>query len=46
MTNDLDDVRAVEITVTGETAQTDPITRVKKTRSQTSWVVARNAGLE
>jgi type IV pilus assembly protein PilW len=46
LTNDLDDVRAVQITITGETAKTDPITRAKKTRSQTSWVVVRNAGLE
>ncbi len=45
-TNDLDDIRAVEITMAGETAKTDPITGAKKTRSQTSWMVVRNAGLE
>ena len=44
-TNDLDDVRSVQITVTGETATVDAVTRVKKTRSQSSWVVVRNAGL-
>lgn len=45
-TNDLDDVRSVQVAIVGETAKIDPITGVKKTRSQSSWVVVRNAGLE
>jgi type IV pilus assembly protein PilW len=45
-TNDLNDIRSVQITITGETAKIDPVTGVKKTRTQTSWVVVRNAGLQ
>lgn len=44
-TNDLNDIRSVQISITGETAKIDPVTGVKKTRTQTSWVVVRNAGL-
>ena len=44
-TNDRDDIRSVQITMTGETGEVDPITKAKKTRSQSSWVVVRNAGL-
>ena len=45
-TNDFEDVRSVQIALTGETAEVDPVTRQKKTRSQTSWAVIRNAGIE
>lgn len=45
-TNDLEDIRSVQIAMTGETAEVDPVTRQKKTRSQTSWVVIRNAGID
>jgi type IV pilus assembly protein PilW len=45
-TNDLEDIRSVQIALTGETAEVDPVTRQKKTRSQTSWVVIRNAGID
>jgi type IV pilus assembly protein PilW len=45
-TNDLGDIRSVQIAITGETAEVDPVTRQKKTRSQTSWAVIRNAGIE
>lgn len=45
-TNDLEDIRSVQIALTGETAEVDPVTREKKTRSQTSWVVIRNAGID
>ena len=45
-TNDFKDVRSVQIAMTGETAEVDPVTRQKKTRSQTSWAVIRNAGIE
>ncbi|MBW2108171.1 MAG: hypothetical protein JRI36_05825, partial [Deltaproteobacteria bacterium] len=44
-TNDLDDIRSVQITIVGETADIDPITGEKKSRTQSSWVVVRNAGL-
>lgn len=44
-TNDLDDVRCVQVTIVGETANIDPITGAKKSRTQSSWVVVRNAGL-
>lgn len=44
-TNDLADIRAVEITLSGETAQTDPLSGGIKTRTQASWVLVRNAGL-
>ena len=45
-TNDFEDIRSVQIAMTGETAEVDPVTRQKKTRSQTSWAVIRNAGIE
>lgn len=45
-TNDLNDIRSVRIWIDGETAKTDPVTGVKKTRTQRSWVVVRNAGLQ
>jgi|GEM_PF-2906241 len=44
-TNDLNDIRSVQIRIDGETAKIDPVTGVKKTRTQTSWVAVRNAGL-
>lgn len=43
-TNDLDDIRSVVITITGETANIDAVTGEKKTRTQTSQVLVRNAG--
>jgi type IV pilus assembly protein PilW len=45
-TNDFEHIRSVQIAMTGETAEVDPVTRQKKTRSQTSWVVIRNAGID
>jgi type IV pilus assembly protein PilW len=45
-TNDFEDIRSVQIAMTGETAEVDSVTRQKKTRSQTSWAVIRNAGIE
>jgi len=45
-TNDFEDIRSVQIAMTGETAEVDPVTRQKKTRSHTSWAVIRNAGIE
>lgn len=45
-TNDFGDIRSVQIAMTGVTAEADPVTRQKKTRSQTSWAVIRNAGIE
>lgn len=45
-TNDFEDIRSVQIAITGETAQRDAVTGQKKTRSQTSWVVIRNAGID
>jgi type IV pilus assembly protein PilW len=45
-TNDFEHIRSVQIAMTGETAEVDPVTRQKKTRSQTSWAVIRNAGIE
>jgi type II secretory pathway component PulJ len=45
-TNDFEDIRSIEIAMTGETAEVDPVTRQKKTRSHTSWAVIRNAGIE
>jgi type IV pilus assembly protein PilW len=45
-TNDLEDIRSAQIAITAETAQVDPVTRQKKTRSQTSWAVIRNAGID
>lgn len=44
-TNDFGDIRSVQIAITGETAEADPVTRQKKTRSHTSWAVIRNAGI-
>jgi type IV pilus assembly protein PilW len=45
-TNDFEHIRSVQIAMTGETAEVDPVTRQKKTRSQTSWAVIRNAGID
>jgi Tfp pilus assembly protein PilW len=45
-TNDFEDIRSIEIAMTGETAEVDPVTRQRKTRSHTSWAVIRNAGIE
>jgi type IV pilus assembly protein PilW len=45
-TNDFEHIRSVQIAMTGETAEVDPVTRQIKTRSQTSWAVIRNAGIE
>jgi len=45
-TNDLDDIRAVRVSLTGRTAKVDPITGDWRTKTPTSWVVVRNAGLE
>jgi type IV pilus assembly protein PilW len=44
-TNDLDDIRSVQITLSGETGQADPLSGATKARTQTSWVLVRNAGL-
>jgi type IV pilus assembly protein PilW len=44
-TNDFEDIRSVLIAMTGETAEVDAVTREKKTRMQTSWVIIRNAGI-
>lgn len=43
-TNDLDDIRSVQISITGETADIDAVTGAKKTRSRTSQVKVRNTG--
>jgi len=45
-TNDFDDIKSVQVAITGETAEVDPVTRQKKTWSQTSWAVIRNAGID
>lgn len=45
-TDDLEDIRQVQITITGETADVDAVTGVKKTRTQSAWVVVRNAGVD
>jgi type IV pilus assembly protein PilW len=45
-TNDLVEIRSVQISITGQTAKADPITGVNKTRTQTSWAVVRNRGFE
>lgn len=44
-TNDFEDIKSVQIAITGETAEVDAVTRQKKTWSQTSWAVIRNAGI-
>ena len=44
-TNDLDDIRSVQITVTAETAENDPLTKQKKTKAYTTAVKNRNLGL-
>ncbi len=41
---ELADIRSVEIIITGETANIDAVTGEKKTRTQTSQVLVRNAG--
>ncbi len=43
-TNDLDDIRAVQITITAETAEKDPLTKQKKTKAYTTAVKIRNLG--
>jgi len=43
-TNDLDDIRSVQITVTAETAENDPLTKQKKTKAYTTMVKIRNLG--
>ena len=43
-TNDLDDIRAVQITITAETAEIDPLTKQKKTKAYTTTVKIRNLG--
>ena len=43
-TNDLDDIRSVQITVTAETAENDPLTKQKKTKAYTTTVKIRNFG--
>ncbi len=43
--DDFGNVRRVQITITGQTAQEDAVTGAFKTRTQASWVVIRNAGL-
>ena len=45
-TDDLDDIRSVQISITAETPRIDPITRQKKTRTLTTRIRVRNAGLE
>lgn len=45
-TNDLDDIRSVQISITGQTATQDVVTGGMITRTQTTWVQVRNAGLE
>ncbi len=45
-TNDLDDIRSVQISITGQTATQDAVTGGMITRTQTTWVQVRNAGLE
>lgn len=43
-TNDLADIRSVQVSVTGETADVDPITGQTKQRTVTTWVKVRNLG--
>jgi Tfp pilus assembly protein PilW len=43
-TNDLEDIRSVSVTIINETDKIDPVTGVKKTRIESSWVQVRNAG--
>ena len=45
-TNDLEDIRSVRISITGQTATQDAVTGGMITRTQTTWVQVRNAGLE
>lgn len=45
-TNDLEDIRRVQISIMGETAAVDAVTGAVATRTQTSWVVVRNAGVD
>ena len=44
-TNDLDDIRKLDITIQGITADPDPITRQQRTFSLYTFVVIRNAGV-
>jgi type IV pilus assembly protein PilW len=45
-TNDLEDIERVQISITGETATVDAVTGAVATRTQTTWVVVRNAGVD
>lgn len=45
-TNDRDDIRSVQVSITGRSANVDPITGNWRTKTATSWLVVRNAGLE
>jgi len=44
-TDDLDDIRSVRISITSQTPKKDPLTRMKKTRTLTTRIRVRNAGL-
>jgi type IV pilus assembly protein PilW len=44
--NDLADITRVQISIAGETATEDAVTGTEATRTQTSWVVVRNAGVD
>lgn len=45
-TNDLADITRVQISITGQAGDVDAVTGAIPTRTQTSWVVVRNAGAE
>jgi type IV pilus assembly protein PilW len=45
-TNDLEDIERVQVTIEGETATEDAVTGAVATRTQTSWVIVRNAGVD
>lgn len=44
-TNDLADIRSVQITIAAQTAKVDPISLETKSHTQSTWVKVRNAGL-
>ena len=43
-TDDLEDIRSVQITIQSETANVDAVTGARKTQTQMTWVRVRNAG--
>jgi type IV pilus assembly protein PilW len=45
-TNDREDIRSVQVSITGRSARVDPITGNWRTKTAESWLVVRNAGLE